>query len=118
SLHDALPISIAELETARRRFEFVEGQAAANRLAKINGQVADARSKTEKLMASSVDRPKKTAGRRAAVALNTAVRSLQNWYEFYHGYDPVVGWWIEAPYKQLNTALADYSKYLRQKVAG
>ena len=110
--------AIAQLENARRRFEFVEGQAAATRLAEITGQVADARAKVEKLMASSADRPKKTAGRRAAVALNAGSRTLQNWYEFYHGYDPVVGWWIEAPYKQLNTALADYSKYLRQKVAG
>ena len=110
--------AIAQLENARRRFEFVEGQAAATRLAEITGQVADARAKVEKLMAGSADRPKKTAGRRAAVALNAGSRTLQNWYEFYHGYDPMVGWWIEAPYKQLNTALADYSKYLRQKVAG
>ena len=110
--------AIAELETARRRFEFVEGQAAATRLAEISRQVVDARTKVEKLMADSADRPKKTAGRRAAVALNAASRTLQNWYEFYHGYDPAVGWWIEAPYKQLDKALTDYSKYLRQKVAG
>ena len=33
--------AIAQLENARRRFEFVEGQAAATRLAEISGQVAE-----------------------------------------------------------------------------
>ncbi len=112
--------AIAELETARRRFEFADGQAAATKLSEINSRVAEARAKLEKLVGKeeSPERPKKTLGRRAALAVNTATRTLQNWYEFYHGYDPVVGWWIEAPYKKLDTSLTDYAKFLRQKVAG
>jgi uncharacterized protein (DUF885 family) len=109
---------IAKLETARRRFEFVEGQAAAIRLAEISDQVSKTRALVEKQMTGSSERPKKTAGRRAAAALTAASRTLQHWYEFYHAYDPVVGWWTEAPYKQLDKTLADYSKYLRQRVAG
>ena len=112
--------AIAELETARRRFEFADGQAAATKLAEINTRVAEARAKMEKLVGQedSPDRPKKTLGRCAALAINTASHTLQNWYEFYHGYDPVVGWWIEAPYKKLDASLSDYAKFLRQKVAG
>jgi len=111
---------IAELETARRRFEFVDGQAAAARLAEIAARIASTRSDLEKKLAKadSPDRPKKTLGRRAALAVGAASRTLQHWYEFYHGYDPVVGWWIEAPYKKLDSALTDYAKFLRQKVAG
>ncbi len=112
---------IAELETARRKYEFVEGQAAASKLAELAKQVSSAKSDLEKKLAKSAasERPKRTDGRRAAAAVNRAVQTLRyNWYEFYHGYDPVVTWWIEAPYKKLDAALEDYSKFLRQKVAG
>lgn len=111
---------IAELETARRRYEFVEGQSAATRLAELTGRVAAARADLEKRLAKgeSSDRPKKTAGRRAALAVGMATATLRHWYEFYHGYDPLVSWWIESPYKKLDAALQDYAKFLRQKVAG
>jgi uncharacterized protein (DUF885 family) len=111
---------IAALETARRRYEFVEGQSAATRLSELAREVAAARADLEKRLAKadSGDRPKKTAGRRAALAVGIATGTLRRWYEFYHGYDPLVSWWIEAPYKKLDTALQDYAKFLRQKVAG
>jgi hypothetical protein len=111
---------IAELETARRRYEFVEGQSAATRLAELTRHVAAARADLEKRLAKgdSSDRPKKTAGRRAALAVGAAAVTLRRWYEFYHGYDPLVSWWIESPYKKLDAALGDYAKFLRQKVAG
>ena len=111
---------IAELETARRRYEFVEGQSAATRLSELTGHVAAARADLEKRLAKgeSSDRPKKTAGRRASLAVGAATATLRHWYEFYHGYDPLVSWWIESPYKKLDAALQDYAKFLRQKVAG
>ena len=112
--------AIAELETARRRYEFVEGQAAASKLSELTARVSSAKSDLEKRLAKSAsgERPKRTDGRRAAAAVGAATRTLRHWYEFYHGYDPVVSWWIEAPYKKLDAALQDYAKFLRQKVAG
>jgi hypothetical protein len=112
--------AIAELETARRRYEFVEGQAAAGKLAELVTKVSAAKSDLEKRLAKSGsgERPKRTDGRRAAAAVNRAAQTLRHWYEFYHGYDPVVSWWIEAPYKKLDAALQDYAKFLRQRVAG
>jgi hypothetical protein len=112
--------TIAELETARRRYEFVEGQAAASKLSELTARVSSAKSDLEKRLAKSAsgERPKRTDGRRAATAVGAATRTLRHWYEFYHGYDPVVSWWIEAPYKKLDAGLQDYAKFLRQKVAG
>jgi uncharacterized protein (DUF885 family) len=112
--------AIAELETARRRYEFVEGQAAASKLAELVTKVSAAKSDLEKRLAKSgsSERPKRTDGRRAAAAVGAATRTLRHWYDFYHGYDPVVSWWIEAPYKKLDAALQDYAKFLRQRVAG
>jgi Bacterial protein of unknown function (DUF885) len=112
--------AIAELETARRRYEFVEGQSAASKLSELTARVSSAKSDLEKRLAKSAsgERPKRTDGRRAAAAVGAANRTLRHWYEFYHGYDPVVSWWIEAPYKKLDAGLQDYAKFLRQKVAG
>ena len=58
--------AIAELETARRRFEFADGQAAATKLSEINTRVAEVRAKMEKLVGQEdlPDLPKKTLGRR------------------------------------------------------
>jgi uncharacterized protein (DUF885 family) len=112
--------AIAELETARRRYEFVEGQAAATRLSELAGRVAAAKADLEKRLTKTdaASKPKRTDGRRSALAVAAAARTLRHWYDFYHGYDPVVSWWIESPYKKLDAALADYAKFLRQKVAG
>ncbi|HKD38026.1 MAG TPA: DUF885 family protein, partial [Pirellulales bacterium] len=119
SLAPFLP-AIADLEIARRRFEFVEGQAAANRLTELTDRVTAAKADLEKQLAKdTVDKkPKRTDGRRAAMAVNAATRTLRHWYDFYHGYDPLVSWWIESPYKKLNSALEDYARFLRQRVAG
>lgn len=111
---------IAELETARRKYDFVEGQAAAGKLAELNSRVTTAKADLEKRLAKSGsgERPKRTNGRKTAAAVNAAIRTLHRWYDFYHGYDPLVSWWIESPYKKLDAALEDYSKFLRQRVAG
>ncbi len=111
---------IAELEMARRRFEFVDGKAAAEQLTKLAARVAETREAVEKQLKSEDedDRPKKTAGRQAAMSVGAASRTLRNWYDFYHGYNPLVSWWIQAPYEKLNSQLEDYARFLRRDVAG
>jgi hypothetical protein len=110
---------IAELEMARRRFEFIEGQVAAERLAELAAEVAEARTAVAELLDSDEEgeRPRQTAGRQAALAIRAGSRSLRDWYEFYHGYDPLVTWWIAKPYETLNTALEEYARYLQSEVA-
>jgi hypothetical protein len=122
--HDIEPLvpflgEIADLEMARRRFEFVDGQAAAECLTKLAERVDEARKAVaEHLEGDEDERPKATAGRQAALAVGEAMRTLRGWYDFYHGYDPLVSWWIEAPYEKVRTSLEDYSRYLRREVAG
>ena len=43
----------------------------------------------------------------------TACANLRSWFTFYTGYDPMFTWWATAPYKDLDKALADYAKSLR-----
>ncbi len=112
--------AIAELEIARRRYEFVEGQTAAARIADLTERIAAAKADVEKQLSKAAPdkKPKRTDGRRAAMAVAAATRTLRHWYDFYHGYDPLVSWWIESPYKKLNAALEDYARFLRLRVAG
>jgi hypothetical protein len=111
--------TIAELEMARRRYEFVAGQDAAEALEKLAEQVADIHAEWKEKLKDAEDdeRPNRTSGRQAALAIGEASRTLRNWFEFYHGYDPLVTWWIEAPYERLRTELDDYAAFLRREVA-
>ena len=43
---------------------------------------------------------------------------LREWYDFYHGYDPLFTWWLEVPYKSAGEALRKYETMLHEKVIG
>ena len=60
----------------------------------------------------------KIAGFRAAQMLNTFRLTLEQWFKYYSGYDPVFTWWTSAPYKKADESLKAYVKVLREKVVG
>ncbi len=43
---------------------------------------------------------------------------LANWFAFYHAYDPLFTWWVEKPYRALNTRLEEFSAFVRKEIAG
>lgn len=54
-----------------------------------------------------------------AVVLHNAVKGvrgrLRDFYNFYNRYDPMFSWWVPAPYKTLDSAIADYSHKIVHK---
>ena len=80
------------------------------RAVKENAGAADA--KVKPLVASKV------AGFRAAGRLAELQKSLDEWFKTYDGYDPSFGWWVREPHKQVTESLAEYGKFLREKVVG
>src|SRR5438874_104682 len=56
--------------------------------------------------------------RRTAAAVNEVRGSLKNWFTFYDGYQPDFSWWLKKPYTEAASALEDFSKYLREEIAG
>lgn len=58
-----------------------------------------------------------TSANRAAEATETMRLAIAEWNSFYDGYDPMFSWWMRMPAKQLDQALTDYAKFLREKVA-
>ncbi len=58
-----------------------------------------------------------TSAHRAADATETIRAAFGEMHSFYDGYDPMYSWWMRMPIKQIDQALADYAKFLREKVA-
>jgi hypothetical protein len=105
---------VAELAEAQRRFEPVEPRQAAGVLDELAKSIAARRKDVE----SRPGEWTKPVGRRAAAALEDLGRDLAEWHRFGQGYDPLFDWWVTKPYEAAKSALDDYAKLVREKVAG
>lgn len=61
---------------------------------------------------------KPTVANRAAGLLDKIREMLANWFGFYHAYDPLFTWWVEKPYRALNTQLEEFSAFVRKEIVG
>ena len=59
-----------------------------------------------------------TVANRAAGLLDSIRAMLANWFGFYHAYDPLFTWWMEKPYRALNTQLEEFSAFVRKEIVG
>jgi uncharacterized protein (DUF885 family) len=110
--------SVFGLEEARMRMEPVEGAQAAARLDGLRRQVEALRKSLEAELKPGASVAKKTTANRAAARVRELRRTLERWYGFYQGYDPVFTWWCSEPYKSADKALESYAVFLREKLVG
>ncbi|WP_321474760.1 DUF885 family protein [uncultured Paludibaculum sp.] len=110
--------SIVGLEETRQRMEKVDSAKAAATLDDIRKQVEALRKSIEAELKPGAPGIKKTTANRAVTALAGLRRTLEHWYKFYAGYDPVFTWWAADPYKSADKALESYSAFLREKIVG
>lgn len=124
---DAAPLlpfaqTIADLHEARRRMEAIDPAKAAATLAQLAIDVQKVRGNVEAGLkpdsAAGALRPTKIVAYRAAAMIGTLRRSLDQWFRFYDGYDPLFTWWAKAPYQKADSALQGYITVLREKVVG
>ncbi len=128
---------IATLEEKRRLLEPMDARAAGAALERIRVSVektgegleaglkkpadkgtkegAEVAPKKEKVGPITVS---KVVGARAVRRLDELQGTLQEWFETFDGYDPMFSWWTREPHKQLAERLADYRKFLREKIVG
>ena len=135
---------IAQLQESRRMMQPVDPKATAASLDQMRKELEKARADLEAGLrpdsvtqgATKSETAKPEAGKlvsemkaapltttrivayRAANRLAELRKSLDDWYKFYNGYDPLFAWWNNAPYKALNEGLDGYAKFLREKVVG
>jgi hypothetical protein len=107
------------LETSRRGLETVDPRAAAGTLESAHAAIKAVRKRldTKKEDADALAAPPHIA-LRAARSVDAVKRSVAAWFTYRDGYEPEFGWWVRKPYRQLDKALGEYAKHLREKVAG
>jgi hypothetical protein len=89
---------VSQIEAARREFDPVTRGGAEN---------SDAKPKVDRVVAN-----------RALNAIHQISDALHDWFNQYNGYDPLFTWWVDQPYHDVDRALDDYSKFLKEKVIG
>ena len=120
--------TIAALQESRRRLERPDGRAVGAELTDttelVEGLIERVTSETdepdepdESAGGKAIEVARTTAGR-AAGYVRSLRRSLEGWYEYGAGYDPLFTWWCEEAWKALDEALDDYAEHLREEVAG
>jgi hypothetical protein len=125
---------IFELHEARRHHKPVDPRQAATALKQLTGRVEETRKAVE---AGVSDKPAPTTASlaggappgapikatkivafRAADIVTDARKTLDDWFKYRSGYDPMFTWWAEEPFEKTDKALGDYLKTLRETVVG
>jgi len=109
------------LEDDRRQLGDVEPPEIAAAL----DQAKEALDRTRKALEAELDAGRTPAAgvrpavaHRAAQLLEQLGTVLGEWFGFRFGYDPTFSWWVEKPYRALETALGEYREFLRKRLAG
>jgi uncharacterized protein (DUF885 family) len=118
---------LLELQDQRRNLTSVNHTQLARTIAEIGKQVDSLRALFEPAPPARGDsgrarpappRVSRTVANRAADNLETLRRTMQSWYRFYDGYDPMFSWWLRDPYRKLDSAMTRYSRTIRERVVG
>jgi len=113
--------TIAALQEARRDLAPVDPQEAAVALQELADEVEGLRTGFETLLdatAGEATVPSPIGALRAARAINSLRRDLEDWYGHYAGYDPLFTWWVESPYSAVDSLLARYVEFVRERLVG
>jgi uncharacterized protein (DUF885 family) len=101
---------IVKLQEDRQQLRFVAADGAVTALAIIGERIKEARAATVKATP--------LAGQRASQQADRLRGALEQWFGFYNGYDPAFTQNVPPAYREVTQALSDYSRFLREKVAG
>lgn len=111
--------AIIALSEARIRLEPVDSKRAAGVLTEVTRQIREVRAGVEAGLTGTSEGVivSRAVARRGADAVDGIRNALATWFNFYNGYDPVFTWWMGLPHKHADTALQEYSAFLREKIA-
>ena len=108
--------AVIELEERRLAIEPVDPETAAGHL---NDACKATKTVLETLMASGKNAGLDPAAANAVVGCaGTLKAQIENWFKERNGYDPLVSWWVENPYRELIDTLDAYVKVLKTEVLG
>lgn len=121
-MHTLLPFAgrIQQLQLSRRERQDVDARVAAQELEDLAGVVEAlvARLTGPADSATDLRAVSPVVAYRAADHLASLNRTLDEWYGFYGGYDPLFTWWAERPHAKLDAALESYREAIRRELVG
>lgn len=100
---------IVQLVEARQEFAKLDPQVAAAEVVLIADQTDEIRQQIAGKLATLDPEQVAAAGRRAGRLL----AALQEWYQFYDGYDPLFTWWAKQPMADADAKLTAYVELLK-----
>jgi uncharacterized protein (DUF885 family) len=111
---------LIKLQEERQKLHFITADQAVASLAAITAKVKQAQQAAEAGLAAGADTsgPTPVAGMRAAQQMDRLRAALDQWFAFYNGYEPAFTARVPEPYRALGTAMNDYARLLRERVAG
>ncbi|MEP6689744.1 MAG: DUF885 family protein [Gemmatimonadaceae bacterium] len=126
---------ILALQDARRRLTTIDPAAVARTLAHVTAEADSLRKLFEappaKRNADSAAMPapsekpvapapkvSKMVAYNGAQRLDQVRATLDAWFKYYDGYDPIFSWWARDPLKRTDESLKKYAKALREKIVG
>ena len=101
---------IYDLEKNRKRGLNVDGQEVAKEMDEIRKEIIKAIEK-----AKGKDSLTKEEANMASLAVKGLQTSLQNYYSFYNGYDPLFSWWVPKTFSATDSMLNVYAARLKNK---
>src|SRR5512146_942726 len=116
--------NVESLIEARRLMKRPDGEKTAAMLTEITRQIKVARQNFEPTSSGSekdsTSKPQvdRVVANRAVNAIHEISDALHDWFNQYHGYDPSFTWWVDQPFHETDSALTDYSKFLKEKLIG
>lgn len=113
--------TIIDLREGLQSMQFVDPAKTAATLNELAKQIRETENSVDAALKDSkspFSKIKKTVANRSSGIVKDLRESLKEWFGFYNGYDPAFSWWVGEPYKSVDSALKDYSTFMREKVAG
>ncbi|OJD14573.1 hypothetical protein AJ78_05091 [Emergomyces pasteurianus Ep9510] len=106
--------TIINLCQERQKMKNVNGQRAASDLNDATRLISEIKQRIE---AGKVTIEKSSA-LRGVKATDELRNHLQEWFDFFNGYDPLFTWWVSEPYGKIAKALEDLTPLIREKLVG
>ena len=122
TLTPLLPVAAPLVDTIEARIwiKDMDAQAAAGVLTRATESITATRARLQAGLDGGANglTASTAQAEQAAVAVEGQTRELEEWFNFYNGYDPQVSWWIREPFARADAALEEYSTLLKERLAG
>ena len=112
---------ITKVVEHRIRMGDMDARKAAASMELVRKGIADVRQRLEEGLKPGETTAGMRASRDLAVRAADSVDALRanvtEWFNHYNGYDPMFTWWVGMPHGHVDKALAEYTAFLRERVA-